>query len=411
MRGKISKRTVDALELGLSLADTEVKGFIAHRLPSGVIRYGYRYRNRAGRQRWYALGLHGELTPEQARRFAKTIAGQVAEGRDPATERTAKRAAAHAKAGTTVNVVLDAFLERHVQSLRSAREVKRIFKIYVRPAIGSRSIYELKRRDINQMLDAVEDRGPVMADRTLGWLRKAFGWWALRDDGFNSPIVRGMARTKPSARRRQRVLSDAELRAVWRAAEPQGDLYGDFVRFVLLTAARRTEAAGAKRCELVDGDWIVPTERYKTGTELVIPLSKAAQAVLAGRPKLGEAGFLFTVDGKAPLSGFSKFKLRFDRAVLAELRREDPEAELPNWRLHDLRRCARSLLSRAGMPSDHAERCLGHAVAGVRGTYDRHAYVEEKRRAFEALAALVTRIVNPAADNVRPLFPEAPTSA
>jgi len=53
------------------------------------------------------------------------------------------------------------------------------------------------------------------------------------------------------------------------------------------------------------------------------------------------------------------------------------------------------LMSRAGVPSDHAERCLGHVIGGVRGTYDRHAYHEEKRRAFEGLAAQIERIVNP----------------
>ena len=85
--------------------------------------------------------------------------------------------------------------------------------------------------------------------------------------------------------------------------------------------------------------------------------------------------------------------------MLAELRKENPDAELPRWTLHDLRRTARSLMSRAGVPSDHAERCLGHVLPGIRGTYDRHEYLNEKRYAFEALAALIERIVNPA-DNV-----------
>ena len=82
--------------------------------------------------------------------------------------------------------------------------------------------------------------------------------------------------------------------------------------------------------------------------------------------------------------------------MLTELRTENPEAELPRWTLHDLRRTARSLMSRAGVPSDHAERCLGHVLLGIRGTYDRHEYLNEKRHAFEALAALIQRIVNPA---------------
>ena len=148
--------------------------------------------------------------------------------------------------------------------------------------------------------------------------------------------------------------------------------------------------------EVIGSDWIIPQERYKTGLELVIPLSPAAQSVLAAVPRIGKSGLVFTTDGKRPLAGFSKFKRAFDAKVLSGLRKEKPDAELPRWTLHDLRRTARSLMSRAGVPSDHAERCLGHVLPGIRGTYDRHEFLAEKGRAFEALAALIDRIVNPA---------------
>ena len=100
---------------------------------------------------------------------------------------------------------------------------------------------------------------------------------------------------------------------------------------------------------------------------------------------------MFTTDGERLLGGFSKFRDGLERT-----------SGVTDWTLHDLRRTARSLMSRAGVPSDHAERCLGHVMAGVRGTYDRHEYLEEKRRAFEALAAQIERIVNPQ-ENVVPL--------
>ena len=158
-----------------------------------------------------------------------------------------------------------------------------------------------------------------------------------------------------------------------------------------------------RRGEVSGDEWTIPQERYKTGLELVIPLSDAAQAVLAAMPKIGKSGLVFTTDGKHPLSGFSKFKSTFDAKVLAILRERDPGVTLPRWTLHDLRRTARSLMSRASVPADHAERCLGHVIGGVRGTYDRHLYLAEKRHAFAALAALVERIVDPTADNVVPL--------
>ncbi len=154
-----------------------------------------------------------------------------------------------------------------------------------------------------------------------------------------------------------------------------------------------------RRSEVVGKDWIIPQARYKTGLELVIPLSAAAQAVLAAVPRIGKSDFMFTTDGKHPIGGFSKFKRSFDVKALVELRKQNPDAELPRWTLHDLRRTARSLMSRAGVPRDHAERCLGHVLPGIRGTYDHHEYLNEKRHAFEALAALIERIISPA-DNV-----------
>jgi integrase len=213
-----------------------------------------------------------------------------------------------------------------------------------------------------------------------------------------------MARTSPKQRRRQRTLSDDELRAVWRAAGESPNPFSYLVQFLLLTATRRNEAAHLKRDEVSGDEWTIPQERYKTGLELVVPLSPAGRAVLDKVPKVGKSGFVFTTDGKHPIAGFSKFKRAFDAKVLAELGKQDPEAKpLPNWTLHDLRRTARSMMSRAGVPTDHAERCLGHVIGGVRGVYDKYEYLPEKRRAFEALAALIERIVNPPAANVASL--------
>jgi integrase len=134
-----------------------------------------------------------------------------------------------------------------------------------------------------------------------------------------------------------------------------------------------------------------------------VPLSEAAQAVLAQVPIIGSKGLVFTTNGEAPVSGFSKMKHEFDKAVLKELRKSDPRAKAPErWTNHDLRRTARSLMSRARVQSDHAERALGHVIGGVRGIYDRFEYAAEKRQALEALAAQVDRILNPQ-NNVIPM--------
>jgi integrase len=142
-----------------------------------------------------------------------------------------------------------------------------------------------------------------------------------------------------------------------------------------------------------------------------------AQNILAGTvTTIGGHSFVFTTSGKTGIGGFSNFKMQFDDRMLTELReaaaqRGDDTAKvvLPRWTIHDLRRTARSLMTQAGVPPDHAERALGHVIGGVRGVYDRHRYREEKRQSFEALAQQIERIVNPQ-PNVIPMSRGAGTS-
>jgi Arm DNA-binding domain len=225
MRRRISKSAVGTLQPGESIADHNPVGFVARRLPSGAVTYGFRYRDgRSGRQRWIGLGLHGAITPDQARKKALRLAGEVRDGGDPVAEgRSASAIAAKRRqaAANAVDGLLDNFIARHVRpNLRSAGEIERAFRVYVRPKLGPRSIYELRRRDIVELLDGIEDNnGPVMADRVLAHLRKAFNWHAARDDQFVPPVVRGMARTNGTERARKRVLSDEELRDLWEALD------------------------------------------------------------------------------------------------------------------------------------------------------------------------------------------------
>jgi integrase len=153
---------------------------------------------------------------------------------------------------------------------------------------------------------------------------------------------------------------------------------------------------------LPEGNWIIPAGRMKAKKEHVVPLSPAAKAIIDGMPKLGR--YVFTTTGRGPIKGFANFKAKFDAAVLAKLRKQDPKAKpLPTWRLHDLRRTARSFMGRAKVLSEIAERCMAHVPRGVEGTYNRYEYLDEKRDAFEKLATLIERIVNPPTDNVVPL--------
>jgi integrase len=404
MKQIISKSTVDTMKIGDIAVDTKIDGFVARKLPSGKVTYGFRYRDHTRTQRWLSLGVHGQsgATADTARAKAKVLQGSITAGKDPAAEKQAlKDKAEKAKVAgkNTVNAVLDLFIARHVKNLRSAKTVERSLEVYVRPRIGSKSIYDLKRRDIVEMLDTIEDADKaVTADRVLAYIRKAFNWYATRDDEFTPPIVRGMARTKPAERARTRALADDEICSLWTALESTDspEPFRAMVRVLLLTAQRKNEI-GLMRAEEIDGDaLVVPAERYKTGIPNAVPLTKEARQWIGDR----KAGFMFSsTGGKKPFNGYSKAKGQLD-AVIAKQRKAAKLKPMPEWRLHDLRRTARSLMSRAGVSSDVAEMVLGHKLSGVRGVYDRHSYADEKRDALERLATLIGRILNPPTGNI-----------
>src|ERR1019366_3216406 len=139
----------------------------------------------------------------------------------------------------------------------------------------------------------------------------------------------------------------------------------------------------------------------------VVPLSKAALALIEAQLKLDDCDFVFPSRAMTPYSGFGKSKAALDKAVLKMMKKQAKKGAkvrpLPNWTLHDLRRTAKTLMVRAGVRPDISERVLGHAIAGVEGTYDRHSYADEKRNALEKLAAMIERILNPPPSNIETL--------
>jgi integrase len=350
-----------------------------------------------GKERRYTIGSYPDWSALRAVREARNLRQRIDRGEDPLEDR------APIPKTKSIAGMLDEFVERYVEreaKLRSVVHIKRSFEQLVKPQIGKIGIYELRRSDVAAMLDKIADeRGVVMADQTLAFVRKAFNWYAGKDGDFNSPIVKGMSRTKPRERQRSRVLSDDEIRIIWPALDEAGT-FGALIKTLLLTAQRRDEVANMSRREIgKDGIWTIPAERYKTKRPNHVPLSKAALDLIEAQPKLDDCDFVFPSRVRTPYSGFGKSKAALDKAVLATMKKPAEKgakvAPIPNWTLHDLRRTAKTLMARAGVRPDISERVLGHVIAGVEGTYDRHSYANEKRDALEKLAVMIERILNP----------------
>jgi hypothetical protein len=333
-----------------------------------------------------------------ARELATKALRQAKAGDDPAAAKRRKREEQLAAESDTLRAISEEYLRREGPRLRTLSQRRADLELLDKP-LGRLPVDQIRRGQYTRVLDHIADNnGPVRADRVLSALKTLLSWHAERSD-YVSVLGRGGRRTSTRERARSRVLSDTELRRVWLAAEQDKTPFGAFARFVLLTATRRGESAGLRRSELSDGGrtWIIPAARYKSKHDTLIPLSKAAQRIVAAQPVLA-GDYVFTAGGSRPLGDFANRKAAFDAAC-----------GVSGWTIHDLRRTSRTLLSRAKVKTkteegkvvdvpvnpDIAERCLGHALVGMRQRYDCHEYQDEKAHAFEALAAEIERIVHP----------------
>jgi integrase len=329
---------------------------------------------------------HGDadaLSLADARVLNAEAIKQAKKGIDPGdAKKQAKAKRRIAEANTFEAVALLYLDSAKVKKLRTADQVRARLTRLVFPQIGDRPVADLRRSQITHALDHIERAtGVRTTDLCLSDITCVLKFYARRSDDYVLPIIPGMKRGSAKEQARDRVLTDAEIKAVWGTGNA-------FVRFLLLTGCRRDEAASMQWKELDDNVWTLPASRNKTKVDLVRPLSKAAMAVLPRR----EGAFVFGNPPDRPLRSYSLLKKNLDKA-----------SGVTGWRLHDARRTARSLLSRAGVSADHAERVLGHAIPGVRGIYDRHEFYAEKAHALEALAHQIDLIVNPPRGNVRQL--------
>jgi integrase len=361
--------------------DPELCGHFVRVQPSGSKSFVAVARDPYGKQVWANVGAADVLKIDDAREQAREAIKRIKAGQ-PAFEPPPVKP-------DTFKAVAENWLKRHVaaKQLRSEHEIRRVLEKYVYPQWGDRDFISIKRSDISALLDHVEDNhGKRQADLVLSHARAIANWFASRDDDYVSPFVRGMRRHENEAR--ARILSDDELCAIWKQAEANGQ-FGAIVRLLLLTGQRREKVATMKWADIADGIWTIETAEREKGNAGALALPAQALAIIEAQPRMGENPFVFAGRGNGCYD-ISQSKRPFDRKL----------PKMPRWTLHDLRRTARSLMSRAGVSSEHAERVLGHTIPGVEGIYDRHQYDREKADALQRLAALIDSIVNPKGGNI-----------
>jgi integrase len=354
-----------------TLPDPGCVGHYVRVNPTGNKSYLAVTRDPSGKQRWVTVGNADHLSIEDARKRAREIIISIKDGKDHTGPET-------------FEVVAKEWLKRHceAQAFVSTTVLRRQLELHVFPSWSGRDFTFIKRSEIAALLDKITDSaGDMAADKVLAILSGICRWYASRHDDYNSPIVRGMRRIKPQERARERVLTDDEIRLIWSKCE---GTFGDIVKLLLLTGQRRDKVVSMRWDDISDDVWSIPNgnKRQKgTGGDLVLP--KMALDILHSR-KRGSSPYVFPGSmGHSYFKNYGRGKIALDEAT----------GELPHWQLHDLRRTARSLMSRAAVRDDHAERVLGHAIGGVKGVYDRHKYYEQKREALRMLAGLIDNIL------------------
>lgn len=358
--------------------DPALPGHYLRVQPSGAKAYVAVARDPRGKQIWHTIGTPNVFTLDDAREAARSAMKAIKQGVD------------HAPPASFEAVAAD-FLKRHVEAkgLRSRREIDRHIE-RMNKAWDGRDFESIRRGDVTKLLDQVEDKhGTRQADYALAVFRKMANWYAARHENYTSPVVKGMQRRSPKEAARSRILDDDEIRAVWKVAEANGT-FGAIVRVLLLTSQRLEKVAAMRGQDVgIDGSWRIPAEAREKGNagELVLP--EVVLEIIRAQPHFAGNPHVFAGRGDGHFKSWSHSKKAFDAKI-----------GIRPWVLHDLRRTARSLMSRAGIRPDIAERVMGHAIAGVEGVYDRHSYRNEKAHALKALASLIETIVNPPADNV-----------
>lgn len=387
----------------IEIFDTVIPGLCYRVTDKGARSWSIMYRF-DGKLRRDTLGTYPALGLAAAREKARATLETQAKGTDPRSLREKAEAKAAKLRADTVETVAEKFITVYA-SERRWPDLQSVLRREVIPAWGKRPIAGIERKDAMTLLSTIKERAPVRANRALTVIKLFFAWALEHEFTESSPVagIKNPTRETP----RDRVLDDNEIRAFWAASSLLGWPHGPLDRLLLLTAARREEIGGLcwpevdERRRLID----VAADRVKGGRPRAIPLSKQAEALLADLPRIGgDAELVFTRTGKSPVSDFSKAKDRLDELMLEELRKlavsagKDPDkAKLEQWTLHDLRRTARTEMSRIGIQPDIAERVLGHVIGGVRGIYDRYAFLDEKRHALEAWAAHLQSIIDPPA--------------
>jgi integrase len=368
-----------------TIPDSGCRGLYLNVYPTGRKSWSVRYRFDGVSKN---LTLDGFLPLAEARKAATAALAKVVQGHDPAAAKFAAKAEVADRERDTVERLAHQFIERHAKRKtrrNTWRATVAAFQNDILPAWGGRSIHDIARRDVIDLLDQIAADRPILANRVRAVLSKFFSWLCERDVIAASPCIG----VKPPSKEvvRDRVLSDDELRRLWRAAETIGGTVGAYVKLLILTGARRSEIAHLKWSEVGSDVLELPAERMKGRQPHLVPLSTQAAAIIASMPKLVPQvprpdDYVL---GRKLGWHFHHIKRDLDERM----------GNTPKWVIHDVRRSVATGMAKIGVPVAVIEKILAHKTGtfrGIVGTYQRHSFLPEMAVAMQKWADHVEQL-------------------
>lgn len=384
MPTNLTARTVANLKPSATpfyVADATITGLALRVPPSGVKTWSVRYRTGRTMKR-LTLGGYPLLSLADARKRAKDALKLASNGVDPAqTKQDARDADTVADFATT-------YIEKHAKlKNKTWQGADASLKKNVLPAWKHKLMKDITRRDVRELLDVIAERAPIVANRVRALLSKMFAV-AIKLDVVEVNPVTGTDRPGEE-HQRDRVLTPDEIRRLWAACDALPLEMAAGFKLRLLTAQRAAEVLNVTwdELDLVAGWWTIPAERSKNGLSHRVPLSAPAVEILTALRAKADAHLKVQQHPK-----LSPFVLRHARG-----KRQQSEAaatfKIDDFRGHDLRRTAASLMASSGVQRLVISKILNHVETGVTAVYDRHGYDNEKRIAVDSWARTLTAII------------------
>jgi integrase len=398
------------------LWDTVLPGFGLRISPKGVktflIQYRYveaEYRDEDGklkrrwRERQEKVGRLDTLTVAKARDRAREIKKKVSAGINPVAERNAIEAAEQAERQArelTLRKVTDRYMTEYAE--RNTRpSTTRITRGLLKQwcgALGDRPIGDIAKADIlgflnTKLAEKKDGTGRIAGNHLLRAIGHLFTWAQQLDLVTNNP-AQGVAKPQPRMVSRDRYLDADEITSFWAACNEIGWPVGALFKLLLLTGQREGEVGQMRWTELdlPNRVWNIPGTRTKNGKPHIVHLSDLAVEIIAKLPVIYGSKYVFTMTGKGPFCNFDYAKKRIQKLM-----------GVFDWRPHDLRRTATTVLAELGIAPHVADRILNHTggtISGVAAIYNRFQYLEERKAALNALGQYIERLIG---RNVIPL--------